>query len=149
MPVGCAKYVIADSAQPSKKGGPVEAHIHAGNFWNTSEPRSSRTPRAGVAAASTSGRFSRGQYRERKETIQGARLHQLSQLFGSGGAGARLAQNPITFQAFVNYVRKPKGTMPPFGNQVTQTELADIYAFLKSVPPSPDPKTIPLLNQID
>jgi len=68
---------------------------------------------------------------------------------GQGGAGARLAQNPITFQAFVNYVRKPKGTMPPFGNQVTQTELADIYAFLKSVPPSPDPKTIPLLNQID
>src|SRR6266566_2678544 len=68
---------------------------------------------------------------------------------GQGGAGARLAQNPITFQAFVNYVRKPKGTMPPFGNQVTQTELADIYAFLKSVPPSPDPKSIPLLNQID
>ena len=68
---------------------------------------------------------------------------------GQGGAGARLARNPITFQAFVNYVRKPNGTMPPFGNQVTATELADIYAFLKSVPPSPDPKSIPLLNQID
>jgi mono/diheme cytochrome c family protein len=68
---------------------------------------------------------------------------------GQGGAGARLAQNPITFQAFVNYVRRPKGTMPAFGNQVTDTELRDIYAFLKSVPPSPDPKTIPLLNQID
>jgi len=39
--------------------------------------------------------------------------------------------------------------MPPFGNQVTETELADIYAFLKSVPPPPDPKSIPLLNQID
>jgi len=68
---------------------------------------------------------------------------------GQGGAGARLAQNPITFQAFVNYVRRPKGSMPPFGNQVTETELADIYAFLKSVPPSPDPKSIPLLNQIN
>ena len=68
---------------------------------------------------------------------------------GQGGAGARLAQNPITFQGFVNYVRRPKGTMPAFGNQVTDTELRDIYAFLKSVPPSPDPKTIPLLNQID
>jgi mono/diheme cytochrome c family protein len=68
---------------------------------------------------------------------------------GQGGAGARLAQNPISFQAFVSYVRKPKGSMPPFGNQVTETELADIYAFLKSVPPSPDPKSIPLLNQID
>jgi len=68
---------------------------------------------------------------------------------GQGGAGARLAQNPITFQAFVNYVRKPRGTMPPFGNQLTEKELADIYAYLKSIPPSPDPKSIPLLNQID
>ncbi len=66
---------------------------------------------------------------------------------GWGGAGARLAQNPISFQAFVNYVRRPKGSMPPFGNQVTETELADIYALLKSIPPSPDPKNIPLLNQ--
>ena len=65
---------------------------------------------------------------------------------GWGGTGARLAQNPITFQAFVSYVRKPKGTMPAFGSQVTAAELADIYAFLKSIPPSPDPKTIPLLN---
>jgi mono/diheme cytochrome c family protein len=63
-----------------------------------------------------------------------------------GGAGARLAQNPITFQTFVSYVRKPKGTMPAFGSQVTPAELADIYAFIKSIPPSPDPKTIPLLN---
>jgi len=65
-----------------------------------------------------------------------------------GGAGARLAQNPITFQAFLSYVRKPKGAMPPFGNQIPEAELADIYAFLKSAPPSPDPKSIPLLNQI-
>jgi mono/diheme cytochrome c family protein len=68
---------------------------------------------------------------------------------GQGGSGARLAQNPITFQAFVNYTRKPQGSMPPYGNQVTVVELTDIYAFLKSVPPSPDPKNIPLLNQID
>src|SRR5437870_7379670 len=68
---------------------------------------------------------------------------------GQGGAGARLAQNPITFQAFLSYVRKPKGSMPAFGSQVSEAELADIYAFLKSIPPSPDPKSIPLLNQID
>jgi hypothetical protein len=37
--------------------------------------------------------------------------------------------------------------MPPFGSQVTPAELADIYAFLKSIPPSPDPKSIPLLNE--
>ena len=68
---------------------------------------------------------------------------------GQGGAGARLAQNPITLEAFKNYVRRPKGSMPPFGNQLTEAEFADIYAYLKSVPPSPDPKTIPLLNEKD
>jgi len=64
---------------------------------------------------------------------------------GEGGAGPRLAQNPVPFQAFVQYVRRPKLTMPPFGTQVPDQELADIYAFLKSIPPSPDPKSIPLL----
>ena len=64
---------------------------------------------------------------------------------GEGGAGPRLAQNPIPFQAFVQYVRRPTLTMPPFGTQVPDQELADIYAFLKSIPPSPDPKSIPLL----
>jgi len=64
---------------------------------------------------------------------------------GEGGAGPRLAQNPVPFQAFAQYVRRPKLTMPPFGIQVPDQELADIYAFLKSIPPSPDPKSIPLL----
>jgi mono/diheme cytochrome c family protein len=68
---------------------------------------------------------------------------------GWGGAGARLAQSPITFENFVNYARKPKGSMPPFGNQVSQAEFADMYAYLKSIPPSPDAKNIPLLNQVD
>ena len=65
---------------------------------------------------------------------------------GEGGSGPRLAQNPIPFQAFVQYIRQPKLTMPPFGTQVPDQELADIYAFLKSIPASPDPKSIPLLS---
>jgi hypothetical protein len=38
--------------------------------------------------------------------------------------------------------------MPPFRTerQITDAALAEIYAFLKSVPSPPDPKTIPLLN---
>ena len=63
-----------------------------------------------------------------------------------GGPGARLAQNPIPFQGFVQYVRRPRRSMPPYGTQVSDQELADIYAFIKSIPPSPDAKTIPLLN---
>ena len=62
-----------------------------------------------------------------------------------GGPGARLAQNPIPFQAFVQYVRRPRRSMPPYGTQLSDQELADIYAFIKSIPPSPDAKSIPLL----
>ena len=65
---------------------------------------------------------------------------------GEGGPGARLAQNPITYQAFAEYVRHPKRTMPPFGTQVSDQELADMYAYIKSIPPSPNAKDIPLLN---
>lgn len=60
--------------------------------------------------------------------------------------GAHLAGMPLPFQSFMKYVRKPGGRMPAFGNNISESDLADIYAFLKSVPPSPDPKNTPLLN---
>lgn len=67
---------------------------------------------------------------------------------GQGGAGARLAPNPISFSAFTRYTRQPRGQMPPYtAKAVTDQELADIYAFLLTIPKSPDPKSIPLLNQ--
>jgi ubiquinol-cytochrome c reductase cytochrome c subunit len=47
----------------------------------------------------------------------------------------------------VEYVRAPQGQMPPYTSKVlSDTELADIYAFLKSLPLPPDPKSIPVLN---
>jgi mono/diheme cytochrome c family protein len=37
--------------------------------------------------------------------------------------------------------------MPPFTPKVvSDAQLADIYAFLRSLPPPPDPDTIPLLK---
>src|SRR2546425_10858309 len=38
---------------------------------------------------------------------------------GQGGAGARLAQNPITYAAPANYVRKPTRSMPACRSDVT------------------------------
>jgi len=51
-------------------------------------------------------------------------------------------------QAFTGYVRKPARRMPPYRTerQIPDTALAEIYAFLKSLPPPPDPKSIPLLR---
>jgi mono/diheme cytochrome c family protein len=64
-----------------------------------------------------------------------------------GGAGARLAPNPIAFERFSRYVRKPTGEMPPYTSKVvSDQELADIYAFLGTIPAPPPVKDIPILN---
>ena len=66
---------------------------------------------------------------------------------GHGGAGARLAPNPIPFAAFSKYVRQPTGEMPPYTKKVvSDQELADIYAYLQSMPEPPAAKSIPILN---
>ena len=57
---------------------------------------------------------------------------------GQGGlAGARLAQTKLTLAGFTAYVRNPApGSMPPYRAKVmTDQELADIYAYVQSVPP--------------
>lgn len=67
---------------------------------------------------------------------------------GHGGAGARLAPNPIPFKAFSSYVRQPRGEMPPYTQKVvSDQELADIYAYLQSIPQPPPAKSIPILNK--
>jgi mono/diheme cytochrome c family protein len=67
---------------------------------------------------------------------------------GNGASARRVATTPRSFDSFVQYVRKPTGQMPAFAteNQIPDAALRDIYAFLKSIPPPPDPKTIPLLQ---
>ena len=63
-------------------------------------------------------------------------------------AGARLAPRPIAFAAFQKYLRQPTGQMPPYkATVVPDQDLADLYAFLRSVPVSKPAKEIPLLNQ--
>ena len=66
---------------------------------------------------------------------------------GAGATGPRLAPNPVPFQAFLQQVRHPRYEMPPYEAAiVTDQQLADIYAYLQTIPKPPDPKTIPLLN---
>ena len=62
--------------------------------------------------------------------------------------GPRIDTKRLTQQAFVNIVRKPARRMPPFRTeqQISDAALAEIYAFLQSLPSPPDPKSIPLLN---
>lgn len=63
-------------------------------------------------------------------------------------AGARLAPKPIALAALIAYVRQPKGQMPPYtAKVVSDADLADIRAYLVSIPEPPPAKNIPLLNQ--
>jgi mono/diheme cytochrome c family protein len=66
---------------------------------------------------------------------------------GSPLSGPSIGPEPMKFTAFVRYIRRPSGQMPPYSDKITsQAELADIYAFLVSLPHPPDAKTIPLLT---
>jgi ubiquinol-cytochrome c reductase cytochrome c subunit len=59
-------------------------------------------------------------------------------------AGARLAPAPISLAAFTRYVRQPRGEMPPYtAKVVTDQELADIHAYLRSVPRPPAVASLP------
>jgi len=66
---------------------------------------------------------------------------------GQGGVGARLAPRPIAYQAFAKYIRHPTREMPPYTEKVVKDqELADIYAYLLSIPAPPPANSIPLLS---
>jgi mono/diheme cytochrome c family protein len=55
---------------------------------------------------------------------------------GSTATGPRLGPRPLPLAALSRYVRKPAGQMPPYTAKVlSDAELADIYAFLQSLPP--------------
>jgi mono/diheme cytochrome c family protein len=67
---------------------------------------------------------------------------------GHGGAGARLVPMKMLLPVFTAYVRAPR-QMPAYREKVmSDAELADVYAYIKSIPESPAAKNIPLLSQL-
>jgi mono/diheme cytochrome c family protein len=66
---------------------------------------------------------------------------------GSPVTGPKLAPNPLPYEALSAFVRTSNGPMPPFREAILpNADLQDIYAYLQSIKPGPDYKTIPLLN---
>jgi mono/diheme cytochrome c family protein len=70
---------------------------------------------------------------------------------GQGAAqtgAARIGPPQLSFDGFQSYVRSPKNNMPPYTSKaLPDADLADIYAYLKSIPMPPKGKDIPLLNK--
>ncbi|HXX25948.1 MAG TPA: cytochrome c [Pseudolabrys sp.] len=61
--------------------------------------------------------------------------------------GKRLAPDPLPWGTFADFVRSTNGAMPPFSDKIlSDGDLADIYAYLQSIPKPPDIASIPLLK---
>jgi ubiquinol-cytochrome c reductase cytochrome c subunit len=106
-----------------------------------------RTLAAAAAAAAFSGGALAGDAAKGKTAFVQHGCYQCHGFVGQGGAGAKLAPKPLPEEAFVNFVRTTNRAMPPYSEQILSNEdLADIYAYLASIPAGPDPKTIQLLN---
>lgn len=68
---------------------------------------------------------------------------------GQGGvAGPKIAPDPIPLEALVAFLRSSNRTMPPYREAIlSNADIADIHAYLASLPKPADPKTITLLNR--
>jgi mono/diheme cytochrome c family protein len=67
---------------------------------------------------------------------------------GGGIAGPRLAGRLLPWPAFSRYVRRPTEEMIPYTEKMLpEPELADIYAWLKAIPPPPAVSSLPQLNR--
>jgi len=65
-----------------------------------------------------------------------------------GVTGPKLAPDPIPIEAFTAFVRTTNRAMPPYSEAVlSNDDLADIHAYLQTIPKPADYKSIPLLNQ--
>ena len=61
--------------------------------------------------------------------------------------GAVIAHTEMSFEAFETFVRNTNRAMPPYREPIlSKSDLADIYAYLQSVPKPPAVASIPLLN---
>src|SRR5208282_3447130 len=66
---------------------------------------------------------------------------------GSRSSGSRLARPELPFDACKGALRQPWNEMPPYEETVlSDRDAADIYAFLRSLPPPPAASSTPLLN---
>ena len=63
--------------------------------------------------------------------------------------GKVLAPDPLPLETFVAFVRSSNRAMPPYSENVLSNEdLADMHAYLATIPKAKDYKSIPLLERL-
>jgi mono/diheme cytochrome c family protein len=67
---------------------------------------------------------------------------------GGGWQGPKLAPNLIPYPAFFLQVRTPRGNMPHYPERLlSDAAIADMYAYLRSIPVGPGADRIELLKK--
>jgi len=66
---------------------------------------------------------------------------------GAGNAGPAVAPTPIPFEALLLQLRRPRARMPIYTDVVMpDADVADIFAYLQSIPKGKTAAEIPILN---
>ncbi len=67
---------------------------------------------------------------------------------GAAAGGPKLAPNPLPIDAFTAQLRHPRDRMPIYTQvTVSDSDVADLYAYLQTIPKAKTVADIPLLNQ--
>ena len=67
---------------------------------------------------------------------------------GGGWQGPKLAPNPIPFAGVLIQLRTPRATMPRYPeNLLSDRDVADLYAFLRSIPQGRGAEDIEILKR--
>src|SRR5437868_1192503 len=76
-----------------------------------------------------------------QDLFNGLGCYQCHGFVGQGGAaGPRIAPNPLAFDRFARQVWEPRDLMPRYPPEfVSEQDVADIYAYVQSIPPAPNP----------
>jgi ubiquinol-cytochrome c reductase cytochrome c subunit len=104
-----------------------------------------------LAAGFASAQDNQGDAKKGKDVFLAYTCYGCHGFSGQNGPGMRLAPMKMTVTAFTNMVRNPSqpNRMPPYSAKVlSDAQLADVWAYLKTLPDSPAAKDIPLLQQI-
>ena len=107
---------------------------------------------AGAVALASGPAFAAGDAAKGKASFVKYGCWQCHGTEGQGSAitslGKVLAPDPLPWDTFSAFVRSTNRAMPPYSEVVLPNgDLADIHAYLSSIPKVKDYKSIPLLNQ--
>jgi ubiquinol-cytochrome c reductase cytochrome c subunit len=68
---------------------------------------------------------------------------------GGGGAGPRLASTGLPYVSFLQQLRVPRSAMPPYEARIVpDSDVANIYAYVRALPQPKAVKDIPLLDAL-